>query len=157
METSALVLAIIGLGISGTLALIKIWEAFLSQAKLDVEFDWIEQPKEFELRVTVANLGHRKDGIRALSIVAAGNPFQRNEIRALLPSPLNPRELASFTWTVDRDDVDEEPRLSMKNGDAELSVIDIRKRELRFKIPALDVAWSGRRSVREEQLQRRLE
>jgi hypothetical protein len=45
----------------------------------------------------------------------------------------------------------------MKNGDAELSVIDIRKRELRFKIPALDVAWSGRRSVREEQLQPRSE
>lgn len=156
METSAFVLAIVGLVISGTLALIKIWETFLSQAKLDVEFDWIEQPKEFELRVTVANLGHRKDGIRALSIVAADNVFQRNEIRDLLPSPLNPRELASFTWMVDRDD-DDEPRLSMKNGDAELSVIDIRKRELRFKIPALDVAWSGRRSVREEQLQPRSE
>src|SRR3954465_814473 len=120
MEMSAFVLALIGVLISGTLAAIKIWETFLSQSDFNVNFDWIdrEAPNEFELRFTIANVGHRPDGVREGSVSPAGGGFHGDEIGDRFPVTLAPAEIsAAFTLSLDYEREDE-PQAVIRDGNA---------------------------------------
>ncbi len=138
MTSAALVLAILSLGASATLAAIKIWETFLSRSRFFVDFQWFDDISDIELRLafTVANVGHRPDSIRVIQVRAEdGEIAFPPGFDAHFPVLLQPAEISGrFNVTV-RTDVAWDPHASMFAGTANLVVVNSVGRNEVFPIP----------------------
>lgn len=136
--SAALILAILSFGISATLAAIKIWEAFLAKSRFSVDFQWFDDISAIELRlsITVANIGHRPDSIRAIHVCAEdGEIAFPPGFDAYLPVLLQPAEISPrFNMEV-RTDVAWDPHTSMFAGTATLVTVNSVGRTESFPIP----------------------
>jgi hypothetical protein len=62
------VLGVLGFLVALALAVIKAWETFFQEARFDAFFDWADSPKGPSLEVSIANIGWKKDSVRAANI-----------------------------------------------------------------------------------------
>jgi hypothetical protein len=147
MSAAALVLAILSLGISATLAAIKVWETFLSRSRFFADFQWFDDVSDTELRLsfTVANIGHRPDSIRLVHVRAEdGEVAFPPEVETQFPILLQPAEISARFDILVRTDVAWDPATSMFVGTADLVVVNSVGREDRFPIPnPYDVGMLG--------------
>lgn len=138
MTSAALVLAILSLGLSATLVVIKVWETFLSKSRFFVDFRWFDDVSDIELRLafTVANVGHRPDSIRIIQVRAEdGEVAFPPGLDVYLPVLLQPAEISpQFNITV-RTDIAWEPHNSMFIGNANLVIVNSVGRTEVFSIP----------------------
>ncbi len=138
MDVVALVIAILGFGISATLAGVKVWETFLSQSDFHVVFDWVDLTEiELQLRFTVSNNGHRPDSVRVIDLMdtQTGEPYRSQLILDKLLVLLQPAEISPVFELPIRTDVAREPDEAIFAGRAQLIVVNSTGRSQEFAIP----------------------
>jgi len=146
LDIATFVVALLALIMSGTLAVIRIWEAFLRQSEWDVHFDWIEHAGPRILTFTIANIGSRKYGVREIRFGAAETPSSagwtpQQQVRARLPLLLDEGEIYETFYVVTNPTSTDEFEVKLREGRIVwCAIVDSRRRETLHSIgpPAND-------------------
>ncbi|MBA3430327.1 MAG: hypothetical protein H0U16_02445 [Actinobacteria bacterium] len=140
LDVATLVVAVLALITSTTLAAIRIWETFLRRSKWDVHVDWIEHAGPPILTFTIANIGSRKYGVREIRFGASDTPAKEGwtpvkAVRARLPLLLEEGEISEAFYIATNLASTDEFDVKLREGRISwCAIVDSRRRETLYQV-----------------------
>lgn len=84
-------LGVLGFAISLVLGAVKLWETFFRKSRFEADIHWASSPDSPVLEVAIANVGWKKDSVRALHFRTRfprkGDPHQREWLEWQIAGP----------------------------------------------------------------------
>lgn len=138
MDVLTITLAVLAFLVSATLAAVKLWETFWARARFVFDCLWLDEGSDHHLTLqfTIANVGHRPDGIRAITVrTPHSQDTIPNSVAGHLPILLHPRQISPVFRIDVRTDVAYDPDTYIFIGEAALAATNSAGGIALFPIP----------------------